>query len=203
MAEAFAGRSLRTPFHVRRPNLARQIRDDTTRCVNFLRDIGLNIDVVEAVPDGTFVPGVMLVAGALRIDGSSTPSEVLHEAGHLATMPTPFRHLLDGDIKLCDPKIEAEISRLRLPEGHPLAAAVFTRNDGPAIAWSWAAGCHLGLEHDVIIRDSDYSGCGWVVRKELLELNHRGIAPLARVGMCGLGEGGYPVMRRWVQNLDL
>jgi hypothetical protein len=179
------------------------IRNDTKCCVNFLRSIGLDIEVVEAVPDGTVVPMAMLVAGTLRIDKRATPSEVLHEAGHLATMPTRFRHFLNGDIRFCDPLIEAALTELGLPKDHLLAKAVFIRNDGPAIAWSWAAGNQLGLQESLIIRDVDYSSLGWVVRKQLVELTHRGIAPLARAGMCALGTGGYPVMRRWVQDIDL
>lgn len=183
--------------------MALAIRDDTASCVDFLRLIGLDIEIVDEVPNGTVVKGVMIARGSLHLDARATPSEVLHEAGHLATMPTRFRHFLDGDIKHCEPRIAAALSELALPDDHLLRKAVFLENDGPAIAWSWAAGRHLGLEEKAVIRDGDYSGFGWAVRSQLIDLSHRGIGPLARAGMCALGTGGYPKLLRWLQDADV
>lgn len=61
----------------------------------------------------------------------------------------------------------------------------------------------MSLMPDALRRARAYSHLGWAVRKELLDLNQRGIAPLIRVGMCAPGTGGYPMMHRWVQDVDL
>lgn len=58
-----------------------------TRIIDFLQQIGLTIRLAPLAAD-TFLPGVTLEPGGLIVDSERLlyPGDLLHEAGHLATM---------------------------------------------------------------------------------------------------------------------
>ena len=66
------------------------------------------------------------------------PGDLLHEAGHLALSPPELRPLLDDKVEL--PGFDMD------------AIEVGT------IAWSYAAGLHLGIEPEVVFHEEGYKG---------------------------------------------
>lgn len=102
--------------------------------VVFLREIGLVVEVAD-LADETFLPGIAIVAGGLQVDPTRLiwPGDLLHDAGHIA-VSDPAR-LEDGVSD--DP-------------GEEMAA----------LAWSYAAAVHLGLDASVPFHNGGYRGGG-------------------------------------------
>ena len=111
----------------------------TDRILEFLRSIGLAVCEAE-VPEGSFLPGVRIERGGLRVDRARLrwPGDLLHEAGHLAVVPTALRSTLDDALQ-------------DLPE-------VAHGGEIEATAWAWAATRHLGLDSAVLFHDGGYHG---------------------------------------------
>lgn len=59
------------------------------RVIRFLNSIGLEATLKSGARG--FVPGVQIKGGTLVIDPCAALSAILHEAGHLAIMPSVFR----------------------------------------------------------------------------------------------------------------
>jgi len=105
------------------------------RITAFIESIG--IPVRTAVIDGpTFLPGMKIELGALVVDLEKLqyPGDLLHEAGHLAIQTPEARSTMNDD----------------------------AGNDGgsemTAIAWSYAAALHLGIDVDVVFHSDGYKG---------------------------------------------
>jgi len=177
---------------------------DVAACVAFLREIGLSVSVLEAVGPGTFTPGIRIRAGSLEIDPTARASGLLHEAGHLATMPTRFRPLMEGNLYASVRRISMLASDLGLEPDHPLERALIQCGDTEATAWAWAAGCHIGLSPTAIIQDDEYEGEGAEIRGMLSMNAYFGISGMTHAGLCGHPRrpGGYPAMRKWLQDAD-
>jgi hypothetical protein len=103
--------------------------------IDFVREIGLVVQERE-IEEPTFLPGIAVESGQLVIDHKKLahPGDLLHEAGHLAIMPPSARPALDGD--------------LMSDGGEEMAA----------IAWSYAAAVHLGLDPSVVFHEEGYKG---------------------------------------------
>jgi hypothetical protein len=104
----------------------------------FLRDIGLSI-VLEPDNSPSFLPGVRIKNGGLSIDPAHLlyPGDILHEAGHLATLPYHIRRTLDGTLPDNDLHRGAEMMTL---------------------AWSYAACLHLQVPPEVVFHENGYKG---------------------------------------------
>ncbi len=102
--------------------------------VDFLRSIGLDVRL-EPIAGKTFLPGIALMPDGLLVDPTALkyPGDLLHEAGHLATMLPTER-----------------------------AAATTAGDDiGQEIAaqcWSYAAAVHLKLAPEVVFHPDGYHG---------------------------------------------
>jgi hypothetical protein len=106
-----------------------------TLIVEWLRQIGLSVRVA-ALDDATFLPGVSLEPGGLVVDPERLlyPGDLLHEAGHLATM-LPAQRANTG-------------SHAGADMGDEIAAQT----------WSYAAAAHLGLPPEVVFHPNGYKG---------------------------------------------
>ncbi|MDR3527799.1 MAG: hypothetical protein P4L57_11005 [Rhizomicrobium sp.] len=153
------------------------------RMASFLREIGLAIEP-GAVPGPSFLPGIAVRHGALVIDEEhlSYPGDVLHEAGHLAVVP-PLR-------------------RVALHEN--------VGNDGAeemmAIAWSYAAALHLGIEPEIVFHEAGYRGGASSLRENFQEGRYLALPMLQWVGMAfdpkrsqQENVAPYPHMIRWLR----
>lgn len=117
------------------------IRNPLTRQItDFLISIGIAVHATD-LPDDTFLPGISIKTGALYIDESKLkyPGDLLHEAGHLAVMSPEQRRNATGDL---EPGEGIKPDSLEMG----------------AIAWSYAALVHLGLNPAVVFHEEGYRG---------------------------------------------
>ena len=141
--------------------------------VAFLEDVGIPLEV-SAIDGGSFVPGLAIVNGTLRIDPMvmAWPGDLLHEAGHVAVVE-PQRRL-----NLCDVGTDA---------GEEMAA----------LAWSVAAAKACGTGLDVLFHPGGYKGDSAWLAEQFGTGAPFGVPLLAWYGMTS--EAGFPSMERWLR----
>jgi hypothetical protein len=176
------------------------------RIVDFLRGIGLPVEVGPFGPEG-FLPGITIEQGAMRVDPAHlhVSGDLLHEAGHMAPVPSRLRPRLGSNL-------ETTLGAAVAGDPDPLARAALLHTEVMAVAWSYAALRHLGLPPDVIFFAGGYR-MDAAQQAQFLSLmesgNNFGIAHLANAGMtgpCGImallqanGLPPFPAMTRWLQ----
>ena len=150
--------------------------------VAFLQSIGLAVRF-GPVPEGAFLPGLQLRGGAIVIDEARLryPGDLLHEAGHLALLPPQERALVDGDT--------GESGGLEMG----------------AIAWSYAAALHLGINPAVVFHPDGYRGGSAALLENFAQGRYVGVPILEWLGLAvpptrakELGAEPYPAMSRWL-----
>lgn len=148
------------------------------RIVGFLRRIGMPVEVV-SLNEETFLPGVAIAAGTLRVDAArlTWPGDLLHEAGHLA---------------VSDPA--------RLDEG----VSDDPGEEMAAIAWSYAAALELELAPDILFHAGGYRGGARALIENFAEGGYVGVPMLAMWGLTrephrakAMGARPYPHMLAW------
>lgn len=156
--------------------------------VDFLVGIGLEI-VEDTLHAETFLPGIALRDGGLVIDLEKLawPGDLLHEAGHLAVLPTAVRNRANDDLAQ--------------------ETSVEHASELEAMAWAWAATIELGLPPDVLIHEGGYNGKS----RDLLQMYAFGVYPGLQ-GLCAAGMTAapgfaseplpvrYPQMLRWLRD---
>lgn len=154
------------------------------RMVEFLEEIGLSVRRAP-LPEGTFLPGIQLEPNGLVIDEArlAQPGDILHEAGHLAVL-TPAERDAAGENLASGP-------------GEEMAA----------IAWSYAACLHLGLDAAVVFHDHGYKGGGASLRENFTAGYYLGVPLLQWYGLTrehpdGSGSAVYPRMGRWLRGAE-
>lgn len=172
------------------------------RVIEYLRTVGLEVHEVPGASG--FAPGCRIVSGTLHVDSECAPSTLLHEAGHLATVPARFRSLMSDNLASGMRRMFEELAKMNLDPDHPLERAAIQCSDPEATAWAWAAGIAIGLAPAEIIQDAEYDGEGSEIREMLLANQYVGINGLAHAGMCKRGhwcaeELRYPKMQNWLQ----
>jgi hypothetical protein len=150
--------------------------------IDWLREIGLTVRVGQ-LGAGTFLPGVSLEPGGLVVDPERLlyPGDLLHEAGHLATM---------------------------LPAQRASAQSNAGSDMGDEIAaqtWSYAAAVHLGLAPEFVFHPAGYKGAS----KTLIETYRDGKAGVPLLQWMGMtldakraaeiSAPPYPKMIRWLR----
>ncbi|WP_326430348.1 hypothetical protein VQ574_21735 (plasmid) [Stutzerimonas frequens] len=175
--------------------------------MHFLSSIGL---AVETVPGASgFIDGVCIERGGMRVDPGARASALLHEAGHLAIVPSDYRHHLGGDIDEGIARIFEEIDGLGLEPDHPVLRAMIQAGDSEATAWAWAAGSELGIPAALIIQDGEYEGEGASIRSALAANAYLGINGIAHAGFCVVRSNAhrdlpvYPKLASWLQSASV
>lgn len=148
----------------------------------FLNEIGIPARQVDQVSG--FLPNVHISKGELEYTASCDVSDLLHEAGHLATVPAQFRSFLDGDVSKGQNRMLKELQSLETGPDSPLYRAVIQCSDPEATAWGWAAGEHLGIPKELRILDHHFDGDGATQRMALGMGHHYGISGLSHAGFC-------------------
>lgn len=172
--------------------------------MQFLNRIGLRVSV-EPGANG-FIPHVAVVDGGLHVDRAAPASGLLHEAGHLALVPTQFRHYLSGDLDAGVKRIFSELDSLNLGPDSKLERAMLQASDPEATAWAWAAGKAIGIPERMIIQDFEYSGSGGFIRSALAANSYVGINGMSHAGFCiprkrpNQVEPVYPELAFWLQH---
>lgn len=150
----------------------------------FLLDIKLEWRLTELHGEG-FLPGIKIEQGVLLIDPQSLlyPGDLLHEAGHLA-VKDPLERSLVGVNAGNDPAEEMM-----------------------AIAWSYAACCHLGLPLDVLFHQGGYKGGSQTLIENFRQGRYFGVPMLQWLGMTAdaqraeaLNIAPYPHMIAWLSS---
>ncbi len=148
----------------------------TAAIVGFLRAIGLDVRFAP-VPADTVLPGIAVERGTLVVDEGALlyPGDLLHEAGHLAVLSPAQRRRAGG----------------RFAGGTPDGLA---GQEMAAIAWSYAAARHLGIDPALVFHPAGYRGSS----AALLELFGNGGTfgwPILQwLGMTS----AYPAMTGWL-----
>jgi len=153
------------------------------RITAFLDAIGLPVEAA-TIEEETFLPGIRIDGGRLLVDEERLAyvGDLLHEAGHLAVVSAERRAELGahaGD----DPGEEMM-----------------------AIAWSWAAAQHIGIEPEVVFHDAGYHGGSHSIIENFSAGRYFGVPTLQWVGMTYEPKVAaehnvepYPHMLRWLR----
>ena len=155
--------------------------DSTQQIMEFLGEIGLDV-ICEPIERATFLPGVDVRGGTLIVDVSKLeyPSDLLHEAGHLAVVDRSVRAKLDGEVTV----LNAEVIEVA------------------AIAWSYAAAMHLGIAITELFHSGGYRGHAQALLLTYSIGVYPGASILADLGLTSVpGEEEtptYPSMSRWL-----
>ncbi len=175
-------------------------RDWNTRIREALSEVGIVAEPATA-PRG-FLEGVRIHQGRLFYDAEAPPSNLLHEAGHLACIPPDFRPSAQDDLRRVF-RLMGEAYRTRYEEtgnpDDPLMRAIVQCSDPEATAWAWAFGRRIGIPTEMAILDHEYDGAGEDVRIQLSNRMHCGINGLRAAGMIG-SVREYPTLSKWVQD---
>lgn len=170
------------------------------KAIAFLQSVGIICTPEPGI--GGFLANCRLHKGTLLYDPLLCPaSNALHEAGHLAIIPSETRHLASDNLREWEragaARMEAMIDAGTHPDD-PLIRAYMQTSDPEATAWAFAAGRAAGLDDTDIILDSEYDGEGAAIRL--------GLQCTAYIGINGLRHAGFldnvrdfPKLTRWLQ----
>lgn len=152
------------------------------RMIRFLRTIGLEIHT-RPLAGQTLLPGIKIERGTLVVDEArlAFPGDLLHEAGHLAVCKPERRKTMSGDA---------------LGSGGEEMAA---------IAWSYAAALHLGIDPSIVFHEQGYRGWSQSILENFAVGRYFGVPMLAWLGLAldpqrpaGGETPAYPHMIKWL-----
>ena len=163
------------------PGHALTLRMALQRILTFLHEIGLVVEE-RTLEEATFLPGILVEKGALVIDRAKLryPGDLLHEAGHVAVAEPSRRSELNADLQSDD--------------GEEMAA----------IAWSYAAAQHIGIDPSVVFHPHGYKGGSASLLANFQAGRYMGVPLLQWYGLTWENENEdgtavYPCMRRWLR----
>ncbi len=160
----------------------------TDAIIEFLLSVGLKV-YKRPISESTFLPGIKLHNGALEIDTEKLlyPGDILHEAGHLATMPPTVREIMSDQLDNNDLNRGGEMM---------------------AIAWSYAVCKHLSINPQLVFHPDGYRGGGESILQNFEEGRYIGLPLLQWAGMAydeqrakELNKPTYPEMIRWLREI--
>lgn len=158
------------------------------KCIDFLYQIGIHVRE-DKLPADSFLPGLSIEEGCIVIDRAALkyPGDILHEAAHIAIVPSPERPSLNAAAIGKRPRRESE--------------------EMMAIAWSYAACMHIGLDPHIVFHDGGYKGGGSYIADAFANKNYFGLPMLQWVGLTadeknapGLNVDPYPNMIKWLRD---
>jgi hypothetical protein len=150
--------------------------------VTFLLKIGIEVSS-EPITAATVLPGVDVRHGTLIVDESRLkhPGDLLHEAGHIAVIPSERRKRLHGNV------------------------GQRAYEEMMAIAWSYAAALHLGIDPAVVFHEDGYRGGSRAIIENFSNGRYFGVSTLEWVGLTtekmragATGAELYPKMIKWM-----
>ena len=151
------------------------------RILPFLARIGIVV-TERPLPAATLLPGILIEAGTLVIDREKLkyPGDLLHEAGHIAVVVPSQRASLSANLQTGPAEEMA------------------------AIAWSYAAALHIGLDPALVLHDDGYKGGGSQILENFQAGRYFAVPFLAWCGMTRERAGKpdepvFPQMRTWLR----
>ena len=158
------------------------------KAVNFLESIGIPVHF-KSLETNCFLPGISIENGEIVVDKAKMkyPGDILHEAGHIAVVPKAERCVLNEHTIVERKDKDAE--------------------EMMAIAWSFAACKHLGLDASFVFHDEGYKGGGSDIANNFNEGHYFGVPMLQWVGMTfekndsqAQDKLHYPAMLQWLRS---
>lgn len=145
----------------------------TRKIVDFLDGIGIPV-TLGPVADDAFLPGIVVHDGGLRFDATQRhfPGDLLHEAGHVAVTA---------------PELRATLSDV---SDHP-------GEESAAIAWSYAAALHIGIDPELVFHNAGYRGNAMAMLDAFRAGSPVGVVVLMGWGMADFMT--FPTMNRWLR----
>ena len=181
------------------------------RAFDFVRSIGLNIREATSAAEtaNCFAPHVKIEHGQLIVDLDLVfPGCILHESGHLATLPAMFRPLCSGRLAAVQTALseylDANPFGLAMYPEDPVCRAIMQAGDAEVTAWQYAAAQEIGLPDEWIFIDGSYDGTAPDVLRALKARSYIGIHGLRAAGWTALREahsnGGpvFPKLAHWL-----
>lgn len=156
--------------------------------VAFIRSIGITVEY-RSLHEDTFLPGILIEQGNIIIDLQRLiyPGDLLHEAGHIASVPAADRAGLTA----------ASIGQRE----HHAAEEMM------AIAWSFAACKYLAIDPYLVFHDEGYQGGGKEIADQFEAGKYFGVPMLQWAGMAAgprLSEKPdcppFPAMIKWMRD---
>ncbi|MDO8454709.1 MAG: hypothetical protein Q7S59_09080 [Sulfurimonas sp.] len=155
----------------------------TQKIVDFIIKIGISVHK-EMINEKTFLPGILVKNGGLVVDEDKLcyPGDLLHEAGHLATLLPEKRATVYNDV------------------------SKNAGNEIVTIVWSYAAAIHLDINPHVVFHDNGYKGDSkWLV-EHYQGGGEMGIPLVEWMNLAYSKERAYkeneepfPVMQQWLR----
>ena len=156
---------------------------------------------------GGFLDRVRIVDGQIYFDDDAAVEDLLHEAGHVAVVPKPYRKFATDDLEVVTRLMGKAMEDDLCQVDSRLMRAMMQSGEAEATAWAWAAGKHLGIPAELIISDGSYNGEGAAIRLQLQMRAYVGINGLWHAEMCARPHQKelpqYPALLHWTQDIGL
>lgn len=160
----------------------------------------IGIPTAERAGATGFLKGVRIENGSIFYDPSAAVSDILHEAGHIATMPPAGRPHANGDIVTAHRFLGALLEeRMQEVLHDDFIQACLQCSDPEATAWAYAFGTACGYTPDQIICSKQYDGQGDAVRMGLSMGRYIGVNGLRAAGFLD-NIRQYPTLKKWTQD---
>lgn len=180
-----------------------EIDPDIDKVLAWLTSIGLQVERGSRPWQNLFAEGIWIEEGRLIVSADAMVGDLLHEAGHLAVLPSRFRKLVSGDIDdLWGERAELVSSvteRLgQWPEDSE-ARALMQASDHETIAWSFAAALEVGVDPTLpFLRGFKNDGQAEAIYMACCDKQYIGINGLRAAGFIN-AIGNFPILKKWVQ----
>jgi hypothetical protein len=160
----------------------------TAKIVTFLRSINISVEFGEFANEEAFLPGISICKSGLLINSRQLkyPGDMLHEAGHIAVALPAKRDGFNGRLGSgTDEDIGEEMM---------------------AIAWSYAAAKHLGIDPHIVFHAVGYNGGGSHIAHQFAAGHFFGVSLLQWIGLTYEAKKAaenniapYPHMIKWLR----
>jgi hypothetical protein len=157
------------------------------KAICFLHEIGIETTYRTMADEICFLPGFLIEDGKIVMDKNKIkfPGDILHEAAHIAIVPSLDRILLDG--KNIAKRTNAAAEEMM------------------AIAWSYAACIHLKMDPHFVFHENGYRGGGAAIVENFEKGYYIGVPVLQWLGMTNTvpvknNKLMYPAMIKWLRD---
>jgi hypothetical protein len=157
------------------------------KAIHFLHEIGIETADAPLEEDACFLPGFMIKHGKILIDKNKVkyPGDLLHEAAHIAVVPSAERFFLEGE----------NIGKRKDADAEEMMS----------IAWSYAACIHLNMDPHFVFHEQGYKGGGASIVENFEAGNYFGVPVLQWLGMTTTAKDSaaqkvYPEMIKWLRD---
>ena len=169
-----------------------QLSDEVYSVLEFISEVGLRCELVDKVDYQSVIPNIYIRNGVIEYTLEATWQDLLHEAGHMAVIPSSIRSLMSDNLEASDEVLGSD------PATYELYMA---GSEAGVISWSYAACLEIGLEPDNLF-DAFNEPEGMLMAHKMAHNNQMGgtygVAELYYLGMIE-SKSSFPRLVRWVQ----